>query len=372
MSNDMYLPALPLISRDFSVPLNWIQFTIAAWLAGDACVQLVVGPLSDRFGRRPILLWGGALFLTATIACALAPSVTFLIVARFFQGVGVCSMMVAGYASVHDLYDDQKAIHLLAWMGSAAVLAPAVGPLFGGLLLLIADWRMIFYLLFFLSLFALLGLWICMPESIPSNTKRSVRTKNLIEVYRSIFSTPAFIISALSFGLLYGGMIAWITDSPFLLIQTLEISPTEFGWIQLFIFGSYIIGARVIKLFIQKISAETIIFSGLCLSLIATTALMLFSLLMPSDLRSYILPMIGYSIGFGMASAPLNRVTINAITAQRGAAISVFYLTMTACGTLISFLLSIFPDSVLLLCSFITGSILLSFILNKIRQSCYG
>ena len=151
MSNDMYLPALPIISEAFSASANLVQLTITAWLAGDTAVQLIIGPLSDRFGRRPILFGGGLLFLIFAPWCALAPTLPILILSRFVQGIGVCTMMVAGYASIHDLYDDKRAIHILVWMGSAAVIAPAIGPVFGGLILTVASWRTIFYVLFFLE-----------------------------------------------------------------------------------------------------------------------------------------------------------------------------------------------------------------------------
>ncbi len=152
MSNDMYLPALALIASDLGTKINLVQLTITAWLAGNTAVQLIIGPLSDRYGRRPILFGGGFLFLLSTLGCALAPSLALLIFFRFLQGIGVCTMMVSGYASIHDLYNDKKAIHILVWMGTAAVLAPAIGPVLGGVLLLVTDWRVIF-----LSLFALGG-----------------------------------------------------------------------------------------------------------------------------------------------------------------------------------------------------------------------
>ena len=111
-------------------------------------VQLIVGPLADRYGRRPVPLIGGVFFLLSSLGCALAADIYWLIFARFVQGISVCSMMVPGYASIHDLYDDEKAIQILVWMGTVAIIVPAIGPLFGGFILLFATWRWVFVALF--------------------------------------------------------------------------------------------------------------------------------------------------------------------------------------------------------------------------------
>ncbi len=367
MSNDMYLPALPAISHDLSASINLVQLTITTWLAGNTSVQLFVGPLSDRYGRRPILFGGGCLFLLSTIGCALSPSIGFLIISRFIQGVGVCTMMVAGYASIHDLYDDKHAIHILVWMGSAAIIAPAIGPVFGGLILIIANWQAIFYILFLLAFLALTLLWFIMPESISSSDKKTLHIKTLIHTYQSIFSNTSFMTSAISFGLLYGGIIGWITASPFLLIESLNLTSMQFAWLQLPVFGAYILGAQMVKPVLKKIEKDKIIIFGLTLASISGILLIVMSTYFPDNLLSFILPMVGYSIGFGFAAAPLNRVTLTATQEARGAAIAIFYLTMTGSGMLISLILSILNENPISISIIIASSIFLSFILNLIR-----
>ncbi len=368
MSNDMYLPALPIISHDFGTSLLLVQLTITAWLAGDTAVQCVVGPLSDRYGRRPVLFGGGILFLLSTLGCALSPNLAILIIARFLQGIGVCTMMVAGYASIHDLYSDKQAIHVLAWMGSAAVIAPAIGPVFGGLLLLVADWRVIFFILFALSAIALTALWFMMPESTSFFSRYRFNVKNLITSYRKILSNPSFMLSASAFGLLYGGVFGWITVSPFILMETLKLSPTEFGYLQLPVFGAYIVGAQVVKRLMDKFKIEELIFSGLTIAALSGIVLVICSLLAPSNLWSFILPMMGYTMGFGVAGAPLNRTTLTSTSEQKGTSIAVFYLTMMGIGTIISLILSIINETLFLACLVIALTVLLSFFLNVFRK----
>ena len=367
MSNDMYLPALPIIADDFFASISLVQFTIAAWLGGNTAVQLIIGPLSDRYGRRPILLGGGILFLLATLGCALAPSLSFLICARFLQGIGVCSMMVSGYASIHDLYDDQKSIHILVWMGTAAVIAPAIGPLLGGLLLLVTDWRGIFFSLFALGAASILALWFSMPESTQAQSRESLKIKSLLSSYGKIISNSSFMISAACFAFLYGGIIGWITSSPFILLETLQLTPTTFGYLQIPVFGGYIAGAQLVKPLLGKFGKGKLISVGLVVSLLSGIFLVIFSLLLPTSFLSFVIPLACYSVGFGFAAAPLNRVTLTSTTEKKGMAMAVFYLTMTGIGTLVSVILSISHESVFSVSVVIGASALASFLLNNVN-----
>jgi len=367
MSNDMYLPALPLIAKDFATQLNMIQLTIAFWLAGNTSVQLFIGPLSDRYGRRTILLTGGGLFLVSTILCAAAPSVLVLIIARFLQGVGVCTMMVPGYASIHDLYDDHKAIHILVWMGSAAVIAPAIGPVLGGLLLLLTGWRAIFWVLAFLSAFSIAALCLSMPES--SKELHAMKGKIIIERYCRILLNPRFMTSSTSLGLLFGGAFGWITASPFILMESFQLPPDFFGYLQVPIFCAYIVGARLVKYLLSIIGREAVILWGESISLCAAGLLVLLAALAPDNLLSFILPMVFYMAGFGLASAPLNRTTLTATKVQKGSAVAMFYLTMMGSGTLVSLFLSLVKSTIFYSCLVIAITASFSFVLNIIRRN---
>lgn len=369
MSNDMYLPALPEIVSSLSTNMNWVQLTIPAWLAGNVAVQLFLGPLADRFGRRRVLLTGGVVFILSTLGCAIAPTIGTLILFRFFQGIGVCSMMVAGYASVHDLYSDEKAIHILVWMGSAAVIAPAIGPVLGGLLLLMTSWRGIFWTLFLLSSISIFFLMRCMPESLSVEEQEPLHPRRIVSVYRNIFTNRAFLFSALSFGFFYGGIIGWITVSPFLLMMNAHLSPTQFGLWQVPIFGSYIVGAQAVKFALKRFGMEKLISWGSCLAILSIVALVTFPFMAPREVCSYTLPMIGYALGFGFAAAPLNRLTLTSSSEKRGSCMAVFYLMMIGSGMLVSLVLSFLDENVFLSTFIIASSVLLSFFFNHQRKA---
>ncbi|MFN7097907.1 MAG: MFS transporter, partial [Gammaproteobacteria bacterium] len=128
LSNDMYLPALPQLANDLHTTNALAQLSLTTWFLGAASMQLILGPISDRYGRKPVLLIGGIFFVIATLICAMTPDMTTMLIARFFQGCAVCSVTVAGYATIHELYDQKAAMKALALMGSITVLAPAFGP----------------------------------------------------------------------------------------------------------------------------------------------------------------------------------------------------------------------------------------------------
>lgn len=341
MSNDMYLPALPLIADTFGIEIHQIQLTITAWLAGSMAVQLLIGPLADHYGRRPVLLGGGILFLLATLGCSFSPTLSWLIIARFLQGIGVCTMMVAGYASIHDLYSNKDAIHILVGLGTAAVIAPAIGPVLGGLLLLIASWPFIFFSLFCIGIVALLGLWYVMPES-KTTSLQPWHFHKIIASYLRILSNRTFLFSSISFALGYAGVIGWITASPFLLMEKLHFTPDQFGWMQLPVFGGYIFGAQSIKRLAADTGNEKWIALGLILASISGIALLFFSFLLPAFASSFVIPMTFYTVGFGFAAAPLNRMTMTSTSESKGAVTAIFYLSMATLGTLMSLGISFF------------------------------
>ena len=179
LANDMYLPALPQITTDLFTTVHTAQQTLTVFFLGAASLQLFLGPLSDRLGRRPIFFAGGFIFILSTAFCMLATHIHTLLIARFFQGCAVCFIVTAGYSTIHEIYDHIKAIQILAIMASITVIAPAFGPLLGSLVLHWGSWRWIFGLLLIWACIALLALWFLMPESNPKEKRHTFNWKNL-------------------------------------------------------------------------------------------------------------------------------------------------------------------------------------------------
>lgn len=331
LSNDMYLPALLLIENDFATTTHLVQMSIVMWYAGLAIPQLYVGSLSDRFGRRIVLLVGGLIFLLATVGCALSTTIYFFLFCRFFEGAGICSLLVSGYSSIHESFDDAKAIRIISWMSCIVVLAPMLGPLSGSYFLLFFSWRSIFWMIFLCSLTAIGALFFIMPET---NTNPCYKKQR--NTYLKLLCHRQFVMSALTIGLLITVMIAWITASPFLLMQEAGLTIVAFGWAQIPIFASYGMATRLVGPLHERYGSRKLLKLGFAIILSAIFFLVLGHEYASSYWYEFILPISLYAIGFGFISAPLNRIVFTSTEEKKGAVTGMFYLIEMGVASLIT------------------------------------
>jgi Bcr/CflA subfamily drug resistance transporter len=345
LSNDLYLPALPSIMQDLQISSELAQMTLTAWLLGSASMQLILGPLSDRLGRRPVLLYGGIVFILASLGCAMANNITLMLIARFFQGAVVCSLVVAGYASIHELLNSEQAIKTLAWMGGVAVLAPAFGPLLGGILLLFHGWRFLFFILVIWGAIILLALKHWMPESLPVEKRQPLHFKRVFKDYVAIIHCREFIVNMGVYCLIFAAIIAWIVTGPLLVIRDFHLTPIWFGITQALLFGSYILGTHIIKYSIRLAGVGGTLKLALGIVFIGALLAVIFAILRPHNLFMFIYALMFFELGAGMALAPLNRLAIEAAPQPMGVRVAVFYFTMGWFGVIGSVLASIFYNT---------------------------
>jgi DHA1 family bicyclomycin/chloramphenicol resistance-like MFS transporter len=228
---DMYLPSLPAIGADLHASAAQTQSTVAAFLAGMAIGQFLYGPASDRFGRKPPILIGIAIYVAASAACALARSPDFLIAARFVQAFGACAGGVVSRAVVRDRFGHTETARVLSLMMLIMGLAPILAPLLGGLFLTIGGWRLIFWFMTAFGVIMGLATALRMKESRSEATSAQARSENPIKAYAALLRQPRLIGYALA-GSLNGAMLfTYVASSPELLIQTYKIPPAAFGWV---------------------------------------------------------------------------------------------------------------------------------------------
>jgi DHA1 family bicyclomycin/chloramphenicol resistance-like MFS transporter len=228
---DMYLPSLPAIGADLHASAAQTQSTVAAFLAGMAIGQFLYGPASDRFGRKPPILIGIAIYVAASAACALARSPDFLIAARFVQAFGACAGGVVSRAVVRDRFGHTETARVLSLMMLIMGLAPILAPLLGGLFLTIGGWRLIFWFMTAFGVTMGLATALRMQESRSEATSAQARSENPIKAYAALLRQPRLIGYALA-GSLNGAMLfTYVASSPELLIQTYKIPPAAFGWV---------------------------------------------------------------------------------------------------------------------------------------------
>lgn len=332
LSNDMYLPALPNIMSEMGITQHDAQLTLTLWFLGSASVQLIIGPLSDRFGRRPIIILGGIGYILTSAICAMTTDISTLLIARFVQGITVSTVIVAGYASIHELFDQLQAIRILATMNSITVLAPAFGPLIGSFLLNFMDWRDLFWIIAIWAfvLTSLLYQWA--PESLPVEKRQAIHFKSIAKRYFAIISNRRFTLLHLSFCFTFCGFIAWLTAGPFIVVDEFHKTPLEFGVLQTIVFLCYIFATQSVKKLIKHVEATTLIRIGLTITSMGGVIAAVITKLYPDFLFGLVFGMCIYALGSGLSFPPLNRLAIETSDEPMGVRIAMSSTFVTFFG----------------------------------------
>lgn len=275
---DFYLPAFPAMALAFGTDEKHVQMTLAAYFLGLSIGQLLYGPVADRFGRRIPLLTGVGLFTVASLACAFAPNLEWLIGARFIQALGGCAGMVIARAVVSDKCDAVGSAKVFSQLMLVMGLAPILAPMLGGLLVNTTGWQSIFLVLTGFSALAALAVALGLPESLPDYVPRQP-LKGALRQYGRLLADPVYLGHALTGGLAVAGMFAYISGSPFVFIKLYGVPAEHFGWL----FGTnaagFILVAQVNARLLAKrapafLLARTVwIYLGAGLTLLAVSSL---------------------------------------------------------------------------------------------------
>lgn len=226
---DMYLPAFPEIQRDLAAPDGTMELTLSFFLAGLALGQFFIGPVSDRYGRRRPLLLGCCGFALASVGCLLAPSIEWLIAARFAMGFAGSAGLVVSRAVVRDLFDESDSAAVYSLMMMVTGVAPVVAPLIGGQLLAVAPWRVVFWALAAIGLTCAAAVALTLGESLPRE-QRSERLRGMVRRGFAFFGHGTFFPHALAIGLSCGALFAYIAAAPTVFMDYFKLSPQAFSY----------------------------------------------------------------------------------------------------------------------------------------------
>ncbi|WP_058523179.1 MdfA family multidrug efflux MFS transporter [Legionella birminghamensis] len=333
IANDMIMPGMIHVVASFNGSESSIATSLTVYVLGGASLQLFLGPLSDAFGRRPVMLTGVALFLIFTLWIAASNSMAQFLMARYFQGMGLCFTAVVGYATLQEIFAEMDAIRLIAILSNVASLAPLVGPLAGAGFILLFHWRGIFLLIAFLAVAAMLGLKYFMPESVGAVKKDgeiipkiSLAPKIVANNYRRLLLNSEFMIGAIASGIMAIPCIAWIAISPIILVTDAQLSVIQYALWQLPIFSAGIAGNFYLRWLTTHRSVKQIIING---SFIFSFGLLLCYLLPLLFSSSYIWLMPGlviYGFSLGALTAPLTRHVLFSTAIAKGTAYAMISL----------------------------------------------
>ncbi len=252
IATGLYTPTLPLISIYFGVTEEAIAPTLSLNLLGIALSGPFYGPLSDRFGRRKTLLGGIFLFTVGSFLCLLPSNLSFLIIARFIQGLGAGVAGVLSMAMVKDIFRREECAEAFSTMDMYIVLAPAFSPILGGYIAENHGWRLNFYVILIGALITLFILFLFLPETLSSKKRSPLSVSHLTKTYLSLLQNQFFVGNAIVSGLVFGGFWAFLAASPYLLIERFGFSVFEFSIYTAWGVLAYVIGAWLNKKYIRK------------------------------------------------------------------------------------------------------------------------
>lgn len=320
ISTDLYLPSLPAIGVALGADHGQVQLTLSVFLAGFAVSQLACGPLSDRFGRRPVILGGLVIYLAASLACAAAASIEMLIFARFCQAVGACVGPVLGRAAVRDIYGRERAARMLSYMGMVMALAPAFGPILGGFLEVGFGWRANFLVVSAVALVILVATLVTLPETNQWKSPDATQPGRIIGNYRALLRHRSYVGYVLIVACTYSGIFSFISGSSFVLIGLLGLSPLVYGFCFAAIVVGYMVGAFGSGRFTVLIGLERMVQIGTAIQVaggLAGVALYAAGIV---NVASIIIPVAIFMVGTGLAMPNAQAGAIGPFPRMAGAA----------------------------------------------------
>lgn len=342
LSIDTYLPSMPAIAAEFGVTSALVQQSVSAYFFGLGAGQIVCGPLSDRFGRRPILIAGLGLFLVASVACVLAPTIGMLITARAVQGIAASAISATSRAVIRDVWSGNRAARALSLVMMVMAFVPLCAPLTGGQIFTHLGWRAIFWLMFGFGVLLVVLVLFRLPETHGFARREGVRMDAAFRAYGRVLTSGRAWGYLLCGGLAYATMYAYIAGSPFMYIRFFGVNPQYFG----FFFALNVIGLTLglwlNTRFVILLGYRRMLGVGAAVSLIGVLALLVCALIATGGLTAVV-------VALFIAVGPVSMVGSNAIAGllnlyprNAGAAAALFGVSQYGFGALAGVLVGVF------------------------------
>ncbi|MCR4541379.1 multidrug effflux MFS transporter [Pseudomonas sp. 18.1.10] len=339
---DMHLPALPAMADYFHSSDSQLQLTLTLYTLGSAISLLAAGPLTDRFGRRPVLLAGLLLYVLATVACALADSLTVLIIARLFQALGGCCTTVIGRVIVRDYFDRHEQARLLGLISMAMAVSPMAAPVLGSLLLPFINWRGLFVVLGVIGA----GLYWVVYRRLPETRPPAVAAappSNLLRIYGQLLRDRYFLGYSLAIGCVYSTYFPFIAESSALLQRGYGLSATAYALVFAATISGYMLGAHIFRRLVLKFEPDQLIAGAIALNVLGSMLLAAATAALPGEWLAIVLPMVVIMVSVGMVIPACQLAVLQPYGAIAGTASGLFFfiqMFLTALSSWVTGLLS--------------------------------
>ena len=323
---DMHLPALPAMADYFQTSDSQLQLTLTLYALGSAISLLVSGPLTDRFGRRPVLLAGLFLYVLATAACALADNIAVLIIARLFQALGGCCTTVIGRVIVRDYFDRNEQARLLGLISMAMAISPMAAPVLGSLMLPFIHWRGLFVLLGVIGAVLCLVVYRRLPETRPPEVA-AAPPRGLLRIYGQLLRDRYFLRYSVAIGCVYSTYFPFISESSALLQRGFHLSATAYALVFAATISGYMLGANLFRRLVRRFEADRLIVVGIAMNVLGSGILSLASVALPGEWLAIVLPMVLIMVSVGMVIPACQLSVLQPYGAIAGTASGLFFFT---------------------------------------------
>jgi DHA1 family bicyclomycin/chloramphenicol resistance-like MFS transporter len=321
-SIDTYIPAFSGIARSLGATPVEMQQTLSAYLFGFAFMNLFHGALSDSFGRRPVVLWGIAVFTLASAGCALSETIGQLVFFRALQGLSTGAGIVVSRAVIRDVFPPAQAQKVMSQVTIYFGVAPAIAPIVGGWLFVHIDWHAIFW---FLTLVGVL-LWICnyklLPETLQPDQRQSFHVPHLMRGYRLLIADPRFVLLALASGVPFNGMFLYVLSAPEFLGTLLGLAPTQFFWFFILTIAGIMGGAWLSGRLAGRITPKRQIRHGFLIMTVTAVLNLAANLLWPAHAGWALIPIAVFAFGWALMVPVVTLLVLDLHPERRGMASS--------------------------------------------------
>jgi MFS transporter, DHA1 family, multidrug resistance protein len=328
---NIFMPSMPGLQKTFGIPYATAQLTLTLYLIGMAVCQLGYGPLSDRFGRRPLLLIGLSIFVCASVLASFAPNIQLLIAARLLQAIGGSAGIVLARAMVRDVFTREQSASMISYITMAFVLAPMVAPAIGGYLDGYAGWRGGFWLLSVLGSIVLIAAWFTLPET-HVNRGPAQDGANLFAGAAQLFSIPRFVTYTLTLAFTSAVFFSFLGGAPHIMVDVLHYTPVEYGlWFAVVSVG-YMCGNFFSGRYTQVIGIDRMIMWGCLVTSIGGGVCLVAAMLDALSPATLFLPMAFAAMGNGLTIPNGTAGAISVNSKLTGAAAGWSGFSQMACG----------------------------------------
>ncbi|MBL4801433.1 MAG: multidrug effflux MFS transporter [Emcibacter sp.] len=300
ITTDLYLPALPAIQAFFHTDVPTVQLTLSLYLMVFAICQLFYGPLSDRFGRKPIILVGTLIYLAGSLVCVQATEIEILIAGRVLQALGGCAGIILARSMVRDIYGQARSAKVLSYMGTAMSLAPAIGPIIGGYLTIIYGWQASFVLLAIFGALCIIGIIFILKETNQHKDPHAIHPKQVLRNYISLLRDSNYSGYLLVVAFSYSGLFAFISGSSFVFMDVLGLSADQYGYCFAVAVLGYMAGTQISGRIVGNLGIYLTVGTGATICAVSGISMLLLALLNLNHVAAILGPMTFYMVGMGM------------------------------------------------------------------------